>query len=385
MSVKVKMVSSNDLRESMMDKLKKETRESLRAKLSTYQVKYPRARICYFQEMKDTRATFSFKSTRLQRCSYGFYSKDVFNIEESVKELQDLISMFWKLSFVWCNTVPQDEDHQVPVFPTNEENCFFDYGMDHSIDREMEDTMKTIRKKFDKFKSRLDKETSNTDTLPDNSRVDVSGEAHSVDPSSTKSSLKEDVTSCLVMTALGYEQSKPSISSPVSPMSMPGFQSSPSTTVPSSPLSSSVREQRCNQEGRERIHQSSDSPSQSSSSVSSSTAASLMSTAAGRGCFKSTKSSATKRKLCFDKGRSRIYYPEDPPSYVSLWRDSEPDQELPLKSDGRGRVRRWTSSLLSSSTAASSLSTAAGTSSLPARKNRENDPPVTRKSREIQI
>ena len=101
MSVKVKMASSNDLRESMMDKLKKETNPSLRANISTYQDKYPRAQICYFQEMKDTRTTFNYKSSRLKRCSYGFYSKDVFNIEESFKELQDLKSMFWKLSFVW--------------------------------------------------------------------------------------------------------------------------------------------------------------------------------------------------------------------------------------------------------------------------------------------
>ena len=91
-------------KEEMMDKLKKElakeTNESLRANLSTYQTNYQGAEKNYLQEMKDTKATFSYKSSRLKRCSYGVYSKDVFNIEEAFKELEDLESMFDKLALV---------------------------------------------------------------------------------------------------------------------------------------------------------------------------------------------------------------------------------------------------------------------------------------------
>ena len=54
--------------------------------------------------------------------------------------------------------------------------------------------------------------------------------------------------------------------------------------------------------------------------ASSFSAAFSMSTAAGKSSFKSTTSSATKKKLCFnEKGMSRIYLTTDPPFYVSLW------------------------------------------------------------------
>ena len=60
-----------------------------------------------------------------------------------------------------------------------------------------------------------------------------------------------------------------------------------------------------------------------------------------RRAAKASISSSTKKKLCFDeKGRSRSYVATDPPSYVSLWRESNPDEEVPLRTDGRGHVCR---------------------------------------------
>ena len=81
-----------------------------------------------------------------------------------------------------------------------------------------------------------------------------------------------------------------------------------------------------------------------------------MSDAAVRRSVKASKSVANKKKLCFnEKERSRSFVATDPPSYVSLWRETDPDQEDPLKSDSDMSSSKSSSSAKMESIAAESI------------------------------
>ena len=104
-------------------------------------------------EMKNIRDTFRSKSSRLKKCSYGFYSKNAFIKEKALRELEVLQSEYIEVVQDWHDAA---YDHEIggSCFDTVEENDFLD-NESFQILKEMNDTIKSISKKFDKFKARL--------------------------------------------------------------------------------------------------------------------------------------------------------------------------------------------------------------------------------------
>ena len=108
-------------------------------------------------EMRNIRDTFRSKSSRLKKCSYGYYSKNVSKNEEALRELEDLQSKFDKVGQDWFDAAYDHEiDH--PCFDTDEEDEFYEEES-YQIKNEMSKTIKSISKKFDKFKARLDSDS----------------------------------------------------------------------------------------------------------------------------------------------------------------------------------------------------------------------------------
>ena len=74
------------------------------------------------REMRTIRATFRSKSSRLRKCSYRFYCKDVFIREEALRELENLVSKFENVSQDWFDSAWEKSvvmrEHCEPDFPT---------------------------------------------------------------------------------------------------------------------------------------------------------------------------------------------------------------------------------------------------------------------------
>ena len=114
--------------------------------------------IAALSEMKKIRDTFRSKSSRLKKCSYGFYCKSVSEIEEALRELDVLKSRFNKVCQDWCVSAPKYGVDFDPCFDTKEERDFW-YDEMYQFINEMEVTIKSINKKFLKFKARLDSDS----------------------------------------------------------------------------------------------------------------------------------------------------------------------------------------------------------------------------------